>query len=253
MKFGTEYPRRCIGSRPSDIDIFTIVLSDNDDRVGTWTREKHYTGGASAVVVPNIVAWQEEDMSLFPTPYASALAQRMGVEFPQSSASAAAPGSSIPELPLETNLPPPPQQTQNEGKRGLSPGAKAGVGIVVAAVVIGLVSVILFLRRRRRRRDFSPPEAHDQEDLPEFVASPGETKSFLGGIGNMSAIWRDREKGRHSVAGDGGAVQVQARWADDASQVLPPSSPVEMQAERDVSEMGGPKTPTTKLGPEGGR
>lgn len=106
-----------------------------------------------AIADPIVVAWQAEDLTLFPTDYANSLVQK------GYTAAIQAPGSET----ATTD-----SQARNR-REGLSTGAKAGLGagIALTLVALGVVVGFLLIRRQRKHatssRELVIPEMEDQD------------------------------------------------------------------------------------------
>jgi hypothetical protein len=161
----------------------------------------------------------------------------MGVSFTQGAA--AVPGSGTPALPRETN---PQTSLQPAASKNLSSGARAAIGVVMTFVVIAIVSVILFVRLRKRRKDFPPTGG----DLPELVTQEGSRKRLLGGMGGMGGMWREKDK-TVPIKEDNQGALTSAR----GPHVLP-TSPVELEAEREPLEIGATTPITAEVPVRGG-
>jgi hypothetical protein len=108
-----------------------------------------------------IVAWQIEDLQLFPSDYQTSLARKIGVPLPTGTSSRQPTNASMPD--------------------DLSTAAKAGIGVgaVVVAAIIGLLTMILCIRRRRKRAStIQRPNVAELED-PDQNNTP--RKWFFGG------------------------------------------------------------------------
>jgi hypothetical protein len=145
------------------------------------------TGTAQAD--PVTVAWQIEDLSLFPTAYAASLAQKIGVSYtvqatpgttsiippatnsPPTLSSAT---NSSPALSSFTNSPPP---TLTSSK--LSTGEKAGVAIGASCALIGAILFFLLMKRRRRRNTEQAAKVAEMEDQHGMLSDSNQV--FLGG------------------------------------------------------------------------
>jgi len=128
---------------------------------GSQTFDNATTFTTGIVVADAIyVGWQKKDLSLFPTDFASSLAQSAGISW--SSTSAPTPGSS-PGLPPPTSTPP-----AQPSSSKISAGGKAGIGVGIAGfVLIGAIVLWLFVRRRKNKK--KPDEAVAEEPfMPEM-------------------------------------------------------------------------------------
>lgn len=119
-----------------------------------------------AIADPVIIGWQDHDLEVFPSDYATSLARRIGVPLPTKTA---APNSTSP--------------TSSKESDNLSTGAKAGigVGVTIGMAVIGIV-IACFLMHKRRKMDRDTvdrqevvPEAEEQEYRDK------DRKWFFGG------------------------------------------------------------------------
>jgi hypothetical protein len=122
---------------------------------------------ALAVADPLIVAWQLEDLAVFPTAYAASLANKIGV-------SPTPRVQTVPDLPRETGAAP--------ASHELSTAAKAGIGVgsAVGAIIIAIAIVFLWWRARRKRAVPTQENTH----VPEMEDQDGnlaKRKWFLGG------------------------------------------------------------------------
>jgi hypothetical protein len=111
---------QCIGVIPEPVRVVRLITSVQTRSDGTSTSTETVTfwdteGNATtvsrglAVADPYVVGWQEKELSMFPTDYASSLAQKAGLQWASSTPAPASTSS----LPQETSLapsslPPPP-------------------------------------------------------------------------------------------------------------------------------------------------
>ncbi|KAH7066332.1 hypothetical protein BKA63DRAFT_389829, partial [Paraphoma chrysanthemicola] len=123
-----------------------------------------------AIADPITVAWQYDDLALFPTEYARSLAQKIGITLPTPRSQ-------------ETTSPP--------NTTGVSTAAKVGIGIgaVLGAAILGVVIVVLFMRRRWRKAEITSTESNLAE-MEDQDGDHGVRKWFFGGRwrGEISAI-----------------------------------------------------------------
>jgi hypothetical protein len=130
----------------------------------------------TAIADPLYVAWEASDLSLFPTAYATSLAQKIGVKFtpaatPASGASTrgASQTGSI-GTPSGTTTP----STTNPDSEGLSSGAKIGIGVgagIGAILLVALLAVIILMRRSRKRNRATT--AYPDESTPAMEGQYG--------------------------------------------------------------------------------
>tara|TARA_R110002003_G_scaffold140_19_gene12877 strand:+ start:15480 stop:15998 length:519 start_codon:yes stop_codon:yes gene_type:complete len=116
-----------------------------------------------AVADPIIVAWQQDDLTLFPPDYAKSLAQKLGITL-SNSATSTSPGP-----------------TSSPSSGGLTTAAKAGigVGVVFGAAILGVAIVLLYLRRWRK--DGTTPKEPRVAEMEDQDRHFGERKWFFGG------------------------------------------------------------------------
>lgn len=115
----------------------------------------------TALADPFIVWWIEDDLSLFPSTYATSLASALGLQLSTS--------SSTPSLSLSSPTPPVPTVIQKP--QSLSRGAKIGIGISAAVFFIAVVVIILALYYRRKPKSstrHNPPELDNTEHSKKF-------------------------------------------------------------------------------------
>ncbi|PVI00690.1 hypothetical protein DM02DRAFT_707755 [Periconia macrospinosa] len=126
---------------------------------------------------PVEIYWQEKDLSLFPTDYASSLATKIGVRFPANTPPPASPASP-PSIAPATSTP--------EATHNLSTATRAGIGVGSVLGALALVATIVTLiwwRIRRKRGETADIEVVEMEGSGIF-------KKFLRGK------WRSEVGGR---------------------------------------------------------
>jgi hypothetical protein len=134
-----------------------------------------------AMAGPYIFEWQEKELYLFPTDYASSLARKAGLKWGSSTPTPA----STSNLPQETNPAAPPPASPPS--TGLSTGAKAGIAVgAVGALVIGAVIIWMCLLNRRKKRDQATRVAEIEGKPTAEMADQDEEHAgrrwFLGGV-----------------------------------------------------------------------
>lgn len=119
-----------------------------------------------AIADPVVVAWQIDDLRLFPGEYATSLARRINVTLPAST-------STLNFLQPTSQTPP----------SGLSTGAKAGisVGSVVAAAIVGMALTTMYLRHRRKAAVLSVSHGNALPEMEDQDRNFKEHRWFFGG------------------------------------------------------------------------
>lgn len=216
MSFGTQAAYKCVSDITKSLKGFDLLTAFPYSGASTLTTDYEWvtysfinsdfgSDGYSTISVSNVTAitsgtaiadpivigWQVEDMSKFPTAYASSLANKIGVTLETSSAIPARSSS----LPRQTDTPSPtPNTTPSDG---LSIGAKAGIGVgaVFGSLLIGGAALLYFSKRKRRQT--TPTRAGvdvaEMEDQDQALASK---KWYLFGK------WRNEHAGeerRHEL------------------------------------------------------
>lgn len=135
----------------------------------TWRFSTLLSGWAAED--PVVVYWRADDLTSFPSSYATSLARVIGVDLPPPTSTPASP-SSISTLPTATG------PVITTGSPGLNTGAAAAVGVGVAFGSILLMTIVacIFWRRRNRKQ---PNTEHP--DFPETEAEQTLWKRFFGG------------------------------------------------------------------------
>jgi hypothetical protein len=174
MSFGPQWSKACVSYIATPLRAFAPITTSPNFSLATQTPVYEYTPLATplasatssivtitaglAVADPVVVAWQADDIHLFPSEYQTSLAQQIGVPLPTS-----APSS----IPRNAN--------------SLSTTAKAGIGVgaVLVAAIIGILTVVLRIRRRRKSASAEQgpiiPEMEDQDQ------NNAQHKWFSGG------------------------------------------------------------------------
>jgi hypothetical protein len=222
MTFG-DYPFACMGQISTAVHPFTLDQSALDGYSTTWRKHMNKVSSALAIMSPNVVAWQESDLPLFPTAYASSLAQKIGVPFPDATTPAVPGSGSSTGLPRETNPAPEPPTPKR-----LTEGAKAVIGVCVSIGTVALVGFIFFVRLRWRRREYKGPGggvATAIGDLPELITQEGSGKRLLGGGWGFKSSPAPRP---HSPASLPQMVHIRPL----------PTNPIELETEREPLEIG---------------
>jgi hypothetical protein len=184
MTFGPEYPSACVSSFSTTIQAHTPVTTiDGRTPLYEYTLYSYPSDGTPvptllssttaiatglAVADPVWVAWQIEDIGTFPSDYVESLVRRFGVASQSNTTTAAS------DLPGPTIGP-----TSN----GLVTGARVGigVGVALAAIIVGVLIVFWCLKRRRKAAattsapDIVIPEMEDQDYFHS------QRKWFFGG------------------------------------------------------------------------
>jgi hypothetical protein len=122
---------------------------------------------ALAVADPIRVAWQLEDLAVFPTAYAASLGSKIG-------ASPTPRVQTVPDLPRETSKPPASQELSTASKAGI------GVGSVLGAIII-VTAIILLWMRSRRKRSIPMQESTQVPEMEDQDGNLAKRKWFLGG------------------------------------------------------------------------
>lgn len=156
MSFGPDIKRHCISTISTPFTayaVFTmsVAIYDNSDTTFTYYSGFEYrttsdidstsrfesllsnittVTSALAVALPVEVVWVDGDLASFPAPYATSLANKIGVALmprPQDA----------PTLPRETGT--------SSTSSGLSTGAKAGIGVGSTVGAIAITAIIVLL------------------------------------------------------------------------------------------------------------
>ena len=124
-----------------------------------------------AVADPVVVAWNLEEMELFPDAYRTSLAKRIGVASPASGLSS----SNFPEA-TGNGMNTDPDKAASDG---LSTGAKAGIGVGVSlGTVLLIAALVLYLIQRSAKTKERNTAMAELED-PQTTNS--RKRWFLGG------------------------------------------------------------------------
>ena len=133
-----------------------------------------------AVAEGYVVAWQEKELFLFPTDYATSLARRIGSPWGSSTALPASTSS----LPPETS-PPSPSLAPTPSSTGLSTGSKVGIAVgAVAGALLGAIVLWAYLWRRKKRNQVPQTTEIEGTPTPEMADQDEELagrKWYLGG------------------------------------------------------------------------
>jgi hypothetical protein len=174
MTFGPQWSKACVSYIATPLRAFAPITTSPDFSLATPTPVYEYTPLATppasatssivtitaglAVADPVIVAWQADDIHLFPSEYQTSLAQQIGVPLPTSTPS-----------PMPTN------------ENGLSTAAKAGIGVgaVLVAAIIGILVVVLRIRRRQEKA--STLQGYDKAEMEDQDQNSTQHKWFFGG------------------------------------------------------------------------
>jgi hypothetical protein len=148
--------------------------SPNTSRVATATANSTILSYGTEYVAPLLLVWQETDLSHFDKDYASALAQRLNINFqPTATGSVIAATASTTSgvtavTPISTAVSQPDPPTTSTSV--LSTGAKAGIGIaaVVGVVFLAVASFLLYKKVFRRQTKLNR-ESFLQNEQPELV------------------------------------------------------------------------------------
>jgi len=177
MSFGPEFPEVCISTFSTPIEAhalvtgapdgnvstaYTMILSSNSCgsiglcllKTETLTSKVTVTTGV-ALEEPVVIAWQDKDLPLFPTEYATSLARRIGVPLPSNTAS-----------PQSSASPTSNAQPERAGPE-LSTGAKAGIGIGAAIGALAIIAAIatMHFRHQKRARAAAALQEHSKPEL----------------------------------------------------------------------------------------
>jgi hypothetical protein len=171
MTFGPQWSKACVSYIVTPLRAFAPITTSPAFSLATPTPVYEYTPLATitaglAVADPVIVAWQVGDLQSFPSEYQTSLAQMIGVSLPKITPSSL-PTSTSYSLPTNTN--------------NLSTAAKAGIGVgaVLVAMIIGIVTMVL--RIRRRRENASALQGHDVAEMEDQDQNDTQHKWFFGG------------------------------------------------------------------------
>jgi hypothetical protein len=147
-------------------------LTGRGNGYSTWTVSNITTiTSALAVADPIIVAWQLKDLSSFPAPYATSIANKIGVTAPTV--------QETPTLPRETGASPGTPSTP----QAFSTPAKVGIGIGSVAGALLILAIIILLCWKTRRKA-TPAPVEDADDVPEMEDQDtdlAKRKWFLSG------------------------------------------------------------------------
>jgi hypothetical protein len=184
MTFGPEYEKACVSTFSTPVHAFTPITTINDNTplyeftsysypsvgspVSTLLSSTTTIATGLAVADPVTVAWKIEDIGTFPSDYVQSLVQRFGVAAPSNTTVTTS------DLPEPTNIP-----TSN----GISTGAKAGVGIGVALAAVIVGGLIIFWCLKRRRKPAATTNALDTviPEMEDQDYSHSQRKWFFGG------------------------------------------------------------------------
>lgn len=230
MSFGSEFPRACLSNISGPFQVYQPFTTSEDGistpvimfDYPTYTSVSSESGndGFSSITLSNtttiteglaiadpiVVAWQMQDLPLMPTAYASSLATKIGVSW--SASTSASPASSS-GLPSETGGSPAPT-------KGLSTGAKAGIGVGVVLGVAALIGASIIwwcLRRRRKAPEATEPETRETAELEDHDNILAGRKWFLHGR------WRNET-----------AAEERQNELDSKTVNVVPGPPVELDA-----------------------
>lgn len=195
MTFGPEYPQACVstlttplqvqalltstplsGAQPSIIYDYEIIISET---ITSTISSTTTISTGLAIADPVVVAWQTKDYSVFPSDYASSLAERFAIAFPTSGNSS---GTG-----LQPSSPP---------KSGLGTGTKAGIGVgAVCAFAILIGIALLFFRKRRSATTTSDQSQHPTAEMDDQDDDLATRKWWMGGKWRSEApVQRDPEE-----------------------------------------------------------
>jgi hypothetical protein len=238
MTLGPEYSIGCISRFSTPLTAYYVVTNGTstaqsksqtlvETRLVTpgviddlTTATSVLTRGGIAIADPIVVGWEREDLTLFPTNYASSLAQRIGVPF---TASSAVPASTS-RLPQQTNSSSPSSASKSPHLTG---GQIAGIsiGVILAVALVGVGFFLLYTRKRRKATALGV----NGSQLPEMEGqSSGIGRWFWPGQ------WRPKSKVQELNANvsdcelDGEGVRPEL---DSRAVVIVPGEPVELDAE----------------------
>ncbi|CAI6333584.1 unnamed protein product [Periconia digitata] len=177
--------------------ITKTVGSQNDKPVIETSTQTSVTGLAAGYAIqdPVVVAWQKQDLDLFPRDYASSLASQIKIPYTATGTQAApAPTSDIPG---PTNSPPSSSQTATPSSSELSFPAKVGVivGSVAGLLVLSTVLICILLRQRQRRRQDQQHHDATSRTAPYPSYSPYDDNrdtTDTTSAGFLSKWWRTR-------------------------------------------------------------
>jgi hypothetical protein len=175
MTVGPEFSNACISHIATPISAFARITTENLHSGQTPTPVYVYTPSSAtpqspissvvmissglAVADPVKVAWQAEDLQLFPRDYQSLLAQKMGVSLPTNTSE-----------PISA-------PTYNS----LSTASKAGIA-VGAVLIAGIVGTLLaMLRIRSRRKHASTIQQPGIAEMEDQGPNNTQQKWFFGG------------------------------------------------------------------------
>jgi hypothetical protein len=135
---------------------------------------------ALAVADPYVVAWQQKDLSHFPTAYAASLAHNMGVSIASMGDSIVYYRSAVAsgDWPLKTGASPASHELSTAAKAGVGVGSAFG-GVIIAASIF-----ILWLKMRRKRvvseRKLSAQETTDVHEIEDSSGRSERPMWFVG-------------------------------------------------------------------------
>ncbi|KAF2751046.1 hypothetical protein M011DRAFT_191508 [Sporormia fimetaria CBS 119925] len=125
-----------------------------------------------AIAAPVMVAWQQEDLRLFPVTYATSVAEQMNVPF---GTDAALPGASN-SLTRETSEA---QFDVDRQGQGLTVGVKAGIAAGAVGLVLISVAICLFFFIRRPKQRSARSNHSDLSDIQELRADIDSNDKWL--------------------------------------------------------------------------
>jgi hypothetical protein len=179
MTVGPEFPDACVSHIATPISAFAEITTETYYSGQTPTPVYEYTpfsatlqsptssivmiASGLAVADPVIVAWQAEDLQLFPSDYQTSLAQKIGISLPTRTSSPTSAPNSAP--------------TSN----GLSTAAKAGIGVGAVLVAAIIVLIMAILRIRRRRKHASTMQQSSIAEMEDQDQNGTQRKWFFGG------------------------------------------------------------------------
>ncbi|KAF2995218.1 hypothetical protein E8E13_001897 [Curvularia kusanoi] len=166
MTFGPEFWHACISTFSTPLNARALLTTsigsrtDSTYEIITWTLDGSITipftasstttlSTGLAVADPIVIAWQEEDLHLFPSEYVASLVNRFNITVPLSTGSGNQSGTG--------------GRPSGEPKSQLSTAAKAGIGLGAASAIIAIILAVALLCRRRRRKGRITATSTEQE------------------------------------------------------------------------------------------
>lgn len=205
---------------------------------------------------PIVIAWQSEDLSLFPHHPTETGSWNVAKGITSPPAVSTTPPITVTDNGMFISAGPAAEESSSDGSNaseGLSTGAQAGIGVGVSiAVLLAALGVFLFWRRRRRTSknpgdDNVPPELPDTSRKPAQLGGDGiHEKSGSGGVheavghtlshemtGDGSFLPAELESDTNAELQGDNKEAIRAELQGDEIEIVKP--PPEYESERDYS------------------